>query len=923
MKFFAVLLLAASVALAGSFQTGQAARAMIGQSHFTMQYAGGLLGGVGGVAVGADTLFVAEGNRVGARPLKNRVTVFRNFSSLLPSPTAELEYTKRCPVCVDVASFVLGQDDFEETKYTSPPTRNTLRTPTAVATDGVRLAVADTDNNRVLIWNSIPTTMNQPADVVVGQPDFTSATVHSPPTATSLRAPQGVWLYGGKLFVADTLNNRVLIWNTIPTTNGKAADVVVGQKSFNVAPQVDLTASALDPQAYNLVSPVSVTTDGQRLYVADLGQNRVLIWNTIPTTNGASADVVIGHATMTEADPNDSSSVCAPIGVDEDGENLYGARCGATLDFPRFALSDGTRLFISDGGNDRVLVFNSIPTTNGQAADVILGQPNDTVNMSSDSAYEWRRASADSMRTPHALAWDGENLYVADPFNMRILVFTPADPSIPYTGVRNGASRAIHAVGSVTLAGTINAGDTVTVTIGDDDETDDNGDGITDDKISYAYTVTSRDTIETVGASLVDLINSGQGTNSDGALFDWPGGDRLVYAAPNPSTATVILSARAEGSDGDKVTLAVEVTNPDHTPKISVTSSGSNLTGGKDAAKIGPGSLVQILGDDLADQTAAAPAGASPLPTELGGVQVYFDGIRAPLLYVSPGQINAQVPFDVSDSNGVSAYVRIKRRDGRVTVTNATAVPIVGQNPGIFAFEGPEPRAAIAVHFSDRATGTVSVDGSATAGDVCTVTIQDREYSYVVQIGDTLNTIRDALIRRINEDPLVEAYPSSIWTRIRLRARVPGPAGNGIRFSASVKGEGAVLTAFNEGLCCANEPGALVTEDNPALPGETIIIYATGLGLIEPSQAMKLVRTGVAYDGPANNKPLAFVSSMAGGKTANVLACGLKPGAIGVYEIHLELNQAQGTDALTRLTISQAEYTSNIVTIPVFNFNDQ
>ena len=47
------------------------------------------------------------------------------------------------------------------------------------------------------------------------------------------------------------------------------------------------------------------------------------------------------------------------------------------MDFPRFALSDGTRLFVADGGNDRVLIYNTIPTQNAAAADVILGQPDE------------------------------------------------------------------------------------------------------------------------------------------------------------------------------------------------------------------------------------------------------------------------------------------------------------------------------------------------------------------------------------------------------------------------------------------------------------------------------------------------------------------------------------------------------------------
>ncbi len=99
------------------------------------------------------------------------------------------------------------------------------------------------------------------------------------------------------MFVADTQNHRVLIWNSIPTSNNQPADVVLGEPNFTTAPPA--TVSDLPPTASNLFSPVSVTSDGQRLYVTDLGHNRVLIWNSIPTQNGQAADVVVGQPNMT------------------------------------------------------------------------------------------------------------------------------------------------------------------------------------------------------------------------------------------------------------------------------------------------------------------------------------------------------------------------------------------------------------------------------------------------------------------------------------------------------------------------------------------------------------------------------------------------------------------------------------------------
>ena len=42
------------------------------------------------------------------------------------------------------------------------------------------------------------------------------------------------------------------------------------------------------------------------------------------------------------------------------------------------------------------------------------------------------------------------------------------------------------------------------------------------------------------------------------------------------------------------------------------------------------------------------------------------------------------------------------------------------------------------------------------------------------------------------------------------------------------------MTAINSSLCCANVGGAPVTAFNPAVPGEMVIVYATGLGLVGP-----------------------------------------------------------------------------------------
>jgi hypothetical protein len=899
MKYFALFIATTGLACAADFATGQAARLVLGQTTFTQQDEGAsqtLLGGVSGVAYANNLLFVADSNRVGAAPQNNRVLLFSGLSGMLPAPTAAIDQSNPfpCAVCLGSASVVLGQPDFSTTDIGL--TQNSLRTPTAVATDGRILAVADTDNNRVLLWLSIPSNNGQPADVVVGQPDFKTASSNfgggNTPSAKGMRGPQGVWIQSGRLFVADTQNHRVLIWNSIPSANGTPADLVLGQPNFTTYVEPDLTKAQQNALPNNLLNPVSVTSDGIRLYITDLGHNRVVIYNSIPTANGAPADLAIGQPSLSSdstnpAIANNSALLCASNGVDSSNNPTYPARCAATMDFPRFALSDGQRLFVSDGGNNRILVYNSIPTQTGQRADVILGEPDE---FTSNDDVDLEISSSDTLRTPMSLAWDGTNLYVGDSFNRRVMVFTLANPMVSGAGVRNAASLDVFAVGTVAITGTITAKDVATITIAGKD---------------YPYTVTADDTIATIITKLAGLINAN-------------GGDPNVFAREDQGAAEVVLTSKATGDAGNAVTLTTTVST---NATIVLTASGATLLGGGDAAKIAPGTIVTIYNNGsttFTSQTASADA-TKQLPTTLGGIQVYADGIRAPLLMVSPSQINFEIPVEVSDRSSLSVYVR-STNNASVLTSTAVGVPIVPQNPGIFADTGSDPRPAMAYHYSSYATGAISVDGTITGNDVATVTIEDRSYSYTVQSTDSLDSVRDQLIALINQDERVTATAAGPFDRIRLQARVPGKDGEGIVYGASVNTSATIiLSPLSPNLCCSNTAGARVTQANPAQPGETIVVYATGLGQVLPTDATNAMVTGAPYRGPDLNTASAPVDSLAGAKTANVLFAGLKAGSIGIYEVDLQLNSSLTTDAQTQLTIAQSVYVSNIVTIPVYN----
>lgn len=115
------------------------------------------------------------------------------------------------------ANSVLGQPDFTsatEWPY-GPHTGDRFRFPYAAALDQGRLAVADTANNRILLWDSLS---DGPADHVLAQPDFASNgenrwALVAPDT---LCWPYGLCLHGDVLAVADSGNNRVMLWRHAP-----------------------------------------------------------------------------------------------------------------------------------------------------------------------------------------------------------------------------------------------------------------------------------------------------------------------------------------------------------------------------------------------------------------------------------------------------------------------------------------------------------------------------------------------------------------------------------------------------------------------------------------------------------------------------------------------------------------------------------
>lgn len=134
------------------------------------------------------------------------------------------------------------------------------------------------------------------------------------------------------------------------------------------------------------------------------------------------------------------------------------------------------------------------------------------------------------------------------------------------------------------------------------------------------------------------------------------------------------------------------------------------------AQPVAPGELVTIKGSHLTlGQT--AQASADPLPTQLGGTTVLIGGVPAALLYVSPEQINAQVPTAIFGSQDFSYNVSATVLTS-AGVSTPMDVPLSAVSPGFFTSNasGCGPVAALNI----TPDGDVSVNSksnSAAPGD--------------------------------------------------------------------------------------------------------------------------------------------------------------------------------------------------------------
>jgi uncharacterized protein (TIGR03437 family) len=93
-----------------------------------------------------------------------------------------------------------------------------------------------------------------------------------------------------------------------------------------------------------------------------------------------------------------------------------------------------------------------------------------------------------------------------------------------------------------------------------------------------------------------------------------------------------------------------------------------------------PGMLMSLYGAKLANTTQSATS--TPLPVTLDGVSATVNGVPAPLWFISPGQINLQIPYETPTGTAVV----VVDNNGQV---GAFLIAVTATAPGVFNSSGP------------------------------------------------------------------------------------------------------------------------------------------------------------------------------------------------------------------------------------------
>jgi uncharacterized protein (TIGR03437 family) len=186
------------------------------------------------------------------------------------------------------------------------------------------------------------------------------------------------------------------------------------------------------------------------------------------------------------------------------------------------------------------------------------------------------------------------------------------------------------------------------------------------------------------GQSGITVITHNNAVNQPGTTFTFT----VNWTAPAAGSGQVLFTAAGNAGSGntndqntDHIYLTeVALTAGSSTPPPTVPSNGV-VDGAGFSAKISAGGIGSIFGSNMAAATLSASF--LPLPTTLGATSVTMNGIKCGLFFISSGQINFQVPWELQTAPTASLIVTAEGGP-----STAITIPISSASPGIFTIGG-------------------------------------------------------------------------------------------------------------------------------------------------------------------------------------------------------------------------------------------
>jgi len=366
----------------------------------------------------------SKGNLWTVDPLNDRVLMYAsaNLTPNAPEP---------------VASVVLGQNDFNtctQGQNTIPNiqlNKSLVVDPSGLAFDQAgNLYVSDAFSRVLFFQGPNFVSQGQPATRILGVPPPPTSGTTVYPTSYTLGSivnnafipPNGLFVQGNNLFVADTPQNRIVEYD-IPSKWAAETASTPSPQILAVFGQVGFAAGSSNqgnPQAssFTFSSPYAGTFLGPQMWVADSGNNRVLgiSLNSANTYSGAS--VLIGQLDYIYNAPN------LIVGQEVFLSGALGSESAMVVDN-----STGTpHLYVADPGNNRILCFaDARKVSQGSTlttADRVIGQTDLKSSVINSPSGAVGQPSATGLYNPIGVVVDNNgNLYVADAGNGRVVRF--------------------------------------------------------------------------------------------------------------------------------------------------------------------------------------------------------------------------------------------------------------------------------------------------------------------------------------------------------------------------------------------------------------------------------------------------------------------------------------------------------------------